>query len=255
MRAVLSFVVLGAVTEVIGGEIKALGSVLARVGLAVIYVQLTEVSRETSGTETLKSIDFILAVTPIHTRVAGTFIDVFLTALPCIAGRTDTAKSINQVPASSPMLALVDAIIDIDVTILTRPARDAVAIVAADEVSARICIYTGFDFALVCIYLACLASPLGRANTFKSINQILAGSTMPTWVWRAVINIAGTGWSGPSRSTAAFKASRGLHAASTIVARIRQTCVFSYFTVLPRITLRTGTLVFVRACVAAGTSI
>lgn len=203
----------------------------------------------------MKSIDFILAVTPIHTRVAGTFIDVFLTALPCIARRTDTAKAINQVPAGSPMLALVNAIVDIDVAVLTRPARDAIAIVASNEVSARICVHTGLDFTLICIYLASLASPLRWANTFESIYQILTGTTVPTWVWRAVINVDGAGWSCPAWGTTAFKASRSFHTASTIVARIRQTGMFSYFTVLPRVPFRTGTLVFVRARVAAGSSV
>lgn len=58
---------------------------------------LTEVSWETSGTQTLESIDFILAVTPIHARVTCTFIDVFLTVISCIARWTDTPITINQV--------------------------------------------------------------------------------------------------------------------------------------------------------------
>lgn len=108
----------------------------------------------------MKSIDFILAVTPIQARVAGTFIDVFLTALPCIAGWTDTAKAINQVPACSSILTLVNAIIDIDVAVLTRPAGDAVAVVTTNQVFAGICIHAGFNFTLVCIYLAGFSSPL-----------------------------------------------------------------------------------------------
>lgn len=58
---------------------------------------LTEVSRETSGTQTLESVDFILTVTPIQTGVAGTFIDVSLTVIACIARWTDTAITINQI--------------------------------------------------------------------------------------------------------------------------------------------------------------
>lgn len=58
---------------------------------------LTEVSRETSGTQTLESVDFILTVTPIQTGVAGTFIDVSLTVVACIARWTDTAITINQI--------------------------------------------------------------------------------------------------------------------------------------------------------------
>lgn len=58
---------------------------------------LTEVSWETSRTQTLESIDFILAMTPIHARVTCTFIDVFLTVISCIARWTDTPITINQV--------------------------------------------------------------------------------------------------------------------------------------------------------------
>lgn len=58
---------------------------------------LTEVSRETSGTQTLESVDFILTVTPIQTGVAGAFIDVSLTVIACIARWTDTAITINQI--------------------------------------------------------------------------------------------------------------------------------------------------------------
>lgn len=58
---------------------------------------LTEVSRETSGTQTLESVDFILTVTPIQTGVAGTFIDVSLTVIACIARWTDTSITINQI--------------------------------------------------------------------------------------------------------------------------------------------------------------
>lgn len=58
---------------------------------------LTEVSRETSGTQTLESVDFILTVTPVQTGVAGAFIDVPLTVIACIARWTDTAITINQI--------------------------------------------------------------------------------------------------------------------------------------------------------------
>ena len=58
---------------------------------------LTEVSRETSGTQTLESVDFVLTVTPVETGVAGTLIDVCLTVIACIARWTDTAITINQI--------------------------------------------------------------------------------------------------------------------------------------------------------------
>lgn len=149
--AVLAFVVLGALAEVVAGTVVALGTVLAGIGLAIIYVQLTEVSRETSGTQTLESVDFILTVTPIQTGVAGAFIDVSLTVIACIARWTDTAITINQIPTGGVILTLAKAVINIYVTVLTHPAREAVAVVACNQILTGFGIYTRFGLAFICI--------------------------------------------------------------------------------------------------------
>lgn len=44
MGAVFAFIVFRAVTEIVHSKIEALGAVLARIWLTIIYVQLTEVS-------------------------------------------------------------------------------------------------------------------------------------------------------------------------------------------------------------------
>lgn len=149
--AVLAFVVLGTLAEIVAGTVVALGTVLAGVGLTIIYVQLTEVSRETSGTQTLESIDFILTVTPIQTGVAGTFIDVSLTVVACIARWTDTAITINQIPTGGVILTLAKAVINIDLTVLTHPSWEAVTVVAGNQILTGFGIDTGFGLTLICI--------------------------------------------------------------------------------------------------------
>lgn len=149
--AVLALVVLGTLAEIVTGTVVAVGAVLAGIGLAIIYVQLTEVSRETSGTQTLESVDFILTVTPIQTGVAGTFIDLPLTVIACIARWTDTAITINQIPTGGVILTLAKAVINIYVTILTRPAWEAITVVACDQILTGFGIYTRFGLAFICI--------------------------------------------------------------------------------------------------------
>lgn len=151
VRAVLAFIVLRTLAKIVAGTVVALGTVLARIGLAIIYVQLTEVSRETSGTQTLESVDFILTVTPIQTGVAGAFIDVSLTVIACIARWTDTAITINQIPTGGVILTLATAVINIYLTVLTHPAWEAIAVVACNQILTGFGIYTRFGLTFICI--------------------------------------------------------------------------------------------------------
>lgn len=149
--AVLAFIVLRTLAEIVAGTVVALGAVLAGIGLTIIDIQLTEVSRETSGTQTLESVDFVLTVTPVETGVAGTLIDVCLTVITCIARWTDTAITINQIPTGGIILTLADAVINIYVTVLTHPAWEAIAVVAGNQILAGSGIYTRFGLAFICI--------------------------------------------------------------------------------------------------------
>lgn len=149
--AVLAFIVLGTLAEIVTGTVVALGTVLAGIGLTIIYVQLTEVSRETSGTQTLESVDFILTVTPIQTGGAGTFIDVSLTVIACIARWTDTAITINQIPTGCVILTLAKTVINIYFTILTHPAREAITVVAGNQILTGFGIDTRFGLTFICI--------------------------------------------------------------------------------------------------------
>lgn len=90
-------------------------------------------------------------MTPIQAGVASTFIDVSFTVIACIARWTDTAITINQVPTGGVILTLAKAVIDIYVTILTHPAREAIAVVAGDQILTGPGIYTRFGLAFICI--------------------------------------------------------------------------------------------------------
>lgn len=149
--AVLAFVVVSTLAEIVAGTVVALGAILAWVGLTIIYVQLTEVSRETSGTQTLESVDFILTMTPIQTGVACALIDVSLTVVACIARWTDTAITINQIPTGGVILTLAKAVININVTILTHPAWEAITVVAGNQILTRLGIDTRFGLTFICI--------------------------------------------------------------------------------------------------------
>lgn len=128
-----------------------MGTVLARVGLAVINIQLTEVSRETGGTQALESVDFVLTVAPIQAGVASTFVDVPFTVIACIARWTDAAIAINQVPTGGVILTLAKAVINIYVTILTHPTRQAITVVAGNQILTGSGIYTRFGLTFICI--------------------------------------------------------------------------------------------------------
>lgn len=78
---------------------------------------------------------------------------------------------------------------------------------------------------------------------------------MATGVRRTVIDIKGARWRCPAWSTETLKSRRSFKAASSIVARIRKAGMFRNFTVLSRVPLWAGTLILVRAGVAAGTSV
>lgn len=149
--AVLAFIVLRTLAEIVAGAVVALGAVLAGVGLTIIDVQLAEVPRETSGTQTLESVDLVLTVTPVETGVAGTLIDVCLTVVACIARWTDTAITINQILTGGIILTLADAVINIYVTVLTHPAWEAIAVVAGNQILTGSGVYTRFGLAFICI--------------------------------------------------------------------------------------------------------
>lgn len=78
---------------------------------------------------------------------------------------------------------------------------------------------------------------------------------MTTGIWRTIINIISASWSSPARRAHTLKSCRRFQAASSVVARIRETGMLRDFTVLSRVTLRAGTLVFIGTSVAAGTTV
>lgn len=81
VRAVFALVVFETFAQVVRGQVETLCAVLTWVGLAVINIQLTQLTRKASGTQALKSIDLILTSTAVQTRAARTLIHVLLTML------------------------------------------------------------------------------------------------------------------------------------------------------------------------------
>lgn len=79
VRAVFTLVVIGAFAEVVRGQVETLRPVLAWVGLAVIDIQLTQLTREAGRTQALKTIDFILTPTTVQTGTTSALIYVLLT--------------------------------------------------------------------------------------------------------------------------------------------------------------------------------
>lgn len=57
--------------------------------------------------------------------------------------------AINQVFTSSPILALILAVVYIDITVLSRPAKHTVTEVTTNQVTARVGIGTWFAFTFV----------------------------------------------------------------------------------------------------------
>lgn len=236
-------------------QVVTCGSIQTWVDEAVVYVQLTELSRESWQTEAGESVDLVLASPAVQTGSAGTLIHISLTVVSRVTRRTHTAEPVHQVPAGSSVLALVLAVIDIDVTFLSRPTRNALAEVSTNQVAARVGVDTGLAVAFVGVDEAGLAGPLRRTVTLISMNQILTGPTVVTGVRRALINIEATGGSTPARGTDTLITQTGLNTAPSIRAGLRQTCMLCPLTVDSRVALNTGTLVFVRSRVAAGSPV
>lgn len=136
VRAVFAFVVLRACAVVICGQVEAGCSVLTRVGGAVIDIQLAEISGKASQTQALEAVHFVLTAPAIQARRARALVDVPLTMLAGKARGAHATIAIHQVLASSPILALVLAVVYIDVAVLPRPTRDALAEVSTNQVAA-----------------------------------------------------------------------------------------------------------------------
>lgn len=209
VRAVLALVVLRAGAVVVCGQVEAGRSVLTRVGRAVIDIQLAEISRKARQTQALEAVDFVLTAAAVQARRARALVDVPLAVLAGEARRARATIAVHQVLASSPILALVLAVVYIDVAVLPRPTGDALAEVAANQVATRVGIDTRLAVAFVGIYQTCLSSPLRRAVTLVTVHQILAGASVIAGIWRAVVNIDSAGGAAPAWRTLTFVALTG----------------------------------------------
>lgn len=189
MGAVLPLVVLGAAAEVVGVEVEAGCSVLARVGLAVVHVQLTQVAREAGWAEAAERVELVLALPVVQTGRARTLVHLLLTAAARVPWRACAVVAIHQVRASPTILALTMAVVNVDVAVGTAPTRQAVAVVAAHQVSARLGVHTRLPLALVRIELTGAAHPLWQAPALKIVEPITARSSIPARIRGTVIDV------------------------------------------------------------------
>lgn len=134
--AVFTLVVLRAGAVVVRGPVEAGRSVLTRVGRAVIDIQLAEVSREAGQTQALEAVDLVLTAPAVQARRTGALVDVPLAVLTGESRGTDAVIAMYQVLTSSSVLALVVAVVYIDVAVLPRPTKDALAEVSTNQVAA-----------------------------------------------------------------------------------------------------------------------
>lgn len=87
MRAVFALVVVRTFAEVVGGQVETLRAVLTWVGLAVIDIQLTQLTRKASRTQALKSVNFILTPPTIQTGAASALVHILLTLFTSVTRR------------------------------------------------------------------------------------------------------------------------------------------------------------------------
>lgn len=146
------------------------------------------------------------------------------------------------------------AVIDIDVTVLACPTRETLAEVSTNQISTRVGIDTRAFLTLISINETGLSGPLSRADAFKTIHQVHAYAAVIARVWIAVVFIDIAGRSAPASHTLTLKSLTGLNTTTSVQTRLRQTGVIHFLTVQSRVSVRTGTVVFVWSGITAGTS-
>lgn len=97
------------------------------------------------------------------------------------------------------------AAVDVDFTVLSGPSPKTVAVIAANQIFARVSVHAGLSCTLICIYLAGLSLPLRRAHTLKAVLQVDTGSSLSTWTGRTLVQIVGTGQTLPAWWTVALE--------------------------------------------------
>lgn len=254
-RAVLPLEVFGTFTDVLAPQVETLAAVLTRTVEAVIDIQLTATPRGTGWTEAVEAVNFVMATAAFETRFAGALVHVRLTAFTPETRSAHTLKPVHQVLARGSVLTLTSAVVDIGVTVLSRPTWEAFAEISSNQIPAGVGVDAGVVVTLVCIDEAGLPAPLSRTGALEPVDQVLTGASMTAGVPHTLVHIDGAGGSGPAGGAATLEALTRLHTASPPQAGVRQTGVVRSLTADPREALGAGAVVFVRSRVAAGSSV
>lgn len=187
--------------------------------------------------------------------MAGALVDISLAVLARETRSTHTLIAVHQVLTRSSVQTLSLTVVNIDLTVLSRPTREALAEVSTNQVTAGVGIHARVLITLISIDQAGFAAPLRGADAPEAVDQIHTGTGVITGVRTAVVFIDGAGGSGPAWSAAALEPLTALHTAPPVKTRLRQTRVIRSLAILAGVALRTGAVVLVWSCVTAGSSI
>lgn len=109
-----------------------------------------------------------------------------------------TLVPIHQILAGATVLTLPMTIVDVDVAVDALPAREAITVIAANQVFARKSIKARLPFTLIGVQLASSPHPLLWADALKAVHLIHTGAACCTWIRGTLINVKGTGGSTPA---------------------------------------------------------
>lgn len=86
-----------------------------------VNTYFTHFSSESDGTDAAETVDLIDAFTAVHAGVAGAVVDIRVTVASRVSGHAGAVVVVDEVDASSSVLALAYAVVDVQVTVLAGP--------------------------------------------------------------------------------------------------------------------------------------
>lgn len=97
-------------------SVDALGSVAARIAVALVDVDLTVRPRSAWATAALVAVDEVLAMSAVLARVAGTLVHLRLAQVACVAGVALASERVLSVNTVSMMARRGLAVVDVRLT-------------------------------------------------------------------------------------------------------------------------------------------
>lgn len=239
------------VTQAVAGSLILTWVGVTRVGGRPTR-NLTELPREAEQALAHEAVQHRVAATAVQTGPTGTLVPLELTVCAHKARRALAVVTPRPCPACCSIPALSMATIHFYVTVLSGPAFKAVAVISANQVFARVCIYTWLSHTLISIYLTGLPSPLWRAHTLKSILHVNTRSSLGTRTGSTLVHVTGTGGALPARGAVALKARWTLVARASVGTGVGHAGMLGYVAGLSRVAIGADALILVRLRVHTG---